>query len=133
MSNNWQYSSNVFDNISKNSFKLLYDVAIGHDTYLAGLKDTDPELLVLYNTEHPSCVDYEIKYDSWSSKYNAKEAAVQSFQIQIGHLGTDKIASYDVQIQVVYPKGTPEYTNLLANGRAPFQKGSYSRRLSALN
>ncbi|MCX6350545.1 MAG: hypothetical protein NTX03_01655 [Bacteroidetes bacterium] len=133
MSNLWSYSSNVFDNISKNNFKLLYDVALGHDTYLAGLKDTDPEILVLYNLEHPSYVDYVTKYDLWFGDYNAKEAAVQSFQMEIEHLGGDKIASYDVQIQIVYPKGSPGYTHLLANGRAPFQKGSYSSRLSALN
>ncbi|MCX6350533.1 MAG: hypothetical protein NTX03_01595 [Bacteroidetes bacterium] len=132
MKNPWSYSTNVFANISNHNFKLLYAIAKNHDAYLAGVSN-DPEIVAIYNTEHPSCQDYLTKYDLWFGMYNAKEAAAQSFRLRMNTLGNTKAVKWDVWIQSVYAKGTPEYTNLLANGRAPLQKGSYASRLSAVN
>ena len=62
----------------------------------------------------------------------AYKGATQAAKNLWDELRSDKIDNWDIRIQVVYRKGTPEYLALIPNGRKPFQSLAYELRLSAV-
>ena len=62
----------------------------------------------------------------------AYKGATQATENLLKELASDKIENWDIRIQVVYRKGTPEYLALIPNGRKPFQSLAYELRLSAV-
>jgi len=47
-------------------------------------------------------------------------------------LSGDKIEDFDIRVQVVYKRGTPQYAALFPNFRIPFQSGGYDERIAKL-
>ena len=53
-------------------------------------------------------------------------------QDMLAELSSLKIRQWDIAIQGTYLDNTPQYLDLMANGRASFQKGSYDERINAI-
>ncbi len=127
----WQAEQNQFDNCTKQSKKRMSAISADHDAKLQA-QSTDPDILVLHEFFHPKHLSYTSKYSEWKFVKAAYKGATRAAENLWHELRSDKIESWDIRIQVVYRKGSPEYLALLPNGRRPFQSTAYELRLSAV-
>jgi len=127
----WIYLQNPFLNVAGDNFtKFNAIVKFTYDRIKAKEGDTFFDDLI---------ADLESSYQSWQSLYiewessaGAHKAATLAFTNKLKELQSDKIEDWDIAIQVVYKKSTPQYMNLLPHGRIPFQTGSQESRINAV-
>jgi hypothetical protein len=127
----WQAEQNQFDNCTKQSKKRMNIISSDHNAKLLA-QIADHEILVLYDFFHPKYLSFTAKYSEWKLLKAAYKGATQATENLLKELASDKIENWDIRIQVVYRKGTPEYLALIPNGRKPFQSLAYELRLSAV-
>jgi len=124
----WHFAENQFDNCTKQSKKRMNRISSDHDSKLQA-ESSDPDILVLFNRFNPLRTAYSNSYTasiSANAIYKGKTAFFESLEKE---LSETKIEDWDIQIQVVYKKGTPTYIELLPRGREPFQKGTRDQKI----
>lgn len=124
----WHYAENQFDNCTKQSKKRMNKISSNHDAKLSE-ESSDAEIMELYTRFHPL-------RDLFSAAYTKSITAHAIYKSKTAHFDNLKlelsgkyIEDWDIQIQVQYRKGTPEYIELLPRGREPFQKGTNDQRI----
>ncbi len=127
----WQAEQNQFDNCTKQSKKRMNTISSDHNAKLQA-QSADHDILVLYDFFNPKYVSFTSKYSQWKLSQAAYKGATRATENLLKELASDKIENWDIRIQVVYRKGTPEYLALLPNGRGPFQSLAYELRISAV-
>ncbi|MBI9039151.1 MAG: hypothetical protein JEY97_13540 [Bacteroidales bacterium] len=127
----WQAEQNQFDNCTKNSKKRMHIIAADHDAKLQA-QSTDNVILTFYDFFHPKYISYTSKYSEWMLAKAAYKASTRAAENLWQELRSDKIENWDIRIQVIYRKDSPEYLALLPNGRGPFQTSAYELRISAV-
>ncbi len=127
----WSFTENPFDNGTKNSKKKMNIVSSDHDSKLHG-QITNPLIAVLYSFFNPIRLAFLAKYTQWKSTIAAYRGATTNFEQLIAQLSSDKIEEFDIRIQVIFRRGTPQYEALLPDFRIPFQSGEYDERITAL-
>jgi len=127
----WHYSENQFNNCSKSNFKRMDIISSDHDSNLNSYPD-DPAIVDLFNYFHPYRLTYRSAYSFWTSSRALNEGATLLFENLIRELSGTKIEDWDIQIQTIYKRDTPQYKALLNNYRVPFQSGPYNTRINEL-
>ena len=127
----WRYLLNPFDNATKRNFKLMNLLATDHHDKLKS-NTANPMIADLYQKFLPIYTDYKLLY----VQMTANSGRYQSHTKQVGdllqELSGHKIKRWDIKIQNEYLDDTREYSQLLPNGRAPFQRGAYENRIKEL-
>ena len=131
MTTTWRYLLNPFDNATKRNFKLMNLLATDHHDKLKS-NVSNPIIADLYQKFFPVYSEYKTLYIQMA----ANAGRYQSHTKQVGDLLQDlsgqKIKRWDIKIQNEYLDDTREYSQLLPNGRAPFQRGAYENRIKEL-
>jgi len=124
----WHYAENQIDNCTKESKKRMNRIISDHLSKLhAGI--ADPDILALYNRTLPLKTDFSGSYAGAISANAYYKGRTAAYDLLKNELSSTKIEDWDIQIQVVFRKGTPEYIGLLPRGREPFQKGTNDQRI----
>lgn len=127
----WHYLENQFENVTRNSNKLSVIIANDHDSKLQA-ESGDPEILVFYNRFHPLKIDLSIKYALWVAAKGLYKGETARVEQKLAELSGTAIESWDIQVQAVHIRGTPDYIALLPNFREPFQAGGMDIRIEEL-
>jgi hypothetical protein len=127
----WHYLENQFENVTKNNNKLSVIIANDHDSKLQA-ESGDPEILVFYNRFHPLKIDLSVKYGLWVAAKGLYKGETARVEQKLAVLSGTAIESWDIQVQVVHKRETPDYIALLPNFRIPFQSGGIDLRIEEL-
>ncbi len=127
----WHYLENQFQNVTKNNNKLSVIIANDHDSKLQA-ESGDPAILVFYNRFHPLKVDLSVKYALWVAAKGLYKGETARVEQKLAELSGTAIESWDIQVQVVHKRDTPDYIALLPNFRIPFQSGGIDLRIEEL-
>ncbi len=128
----WSLIQNVFETCTRHNYLKMSIIASFTDEVLFG-KISDPFFSDLYDEYHPDAEAYEGAYDAWESQLGSQKSGTTALRNKLSDLSHPFIGQVDVAIQMVYPKGSPRYIELLPNGRGPFQTGRISQRIHALH
>jgi len=131
MTRPWIYLINPMLVATRDSYRLAVRISTWHDSAL-NAASADPYFLVLYNLYHPLHLGLVNRYDAWRAQIGLQQGATLNLNQKLNTLSGTKIQEWDIDIQNVYPQGTPEYMSLLPNHRTPFQTGSQNDRIQAV-
>lgn len=129
---NWAYLRNPFENVTRKSFRLMQLLAKDHCDKLNS-NVNDPDIATLYsivNTAYQAFMqafnDVQLNYATYRSKTMITENL-------LSELSSKKARQWDIMVQSVYLDNTPEYIDIMPNGRGAFQKGTYEERINAIS
>ena len=127
----WIYTTNPIDKACDRSFINALQMSNYHDSALASVK-TDTFFTGLYGTYHPIHVAFKNAYDNWKTQGGNQQGETLNLKQLLQLLSHNKIQTWDIKIQNIYPQSTPQYKRLLPNHRAPFQNGLQTERIHAV-
>jgi hypothetical protein len=131
MNSIWKFLSNPFEKSTRDSYQNAVKISVFHDNALAGMQ-TDPFYEPLYTFYHPIHVSLKDAYDNWATQQGAQAGQTVNLTQMFAELGGTKIDSWDIAVQNVFNKHTPEYKAILPHRRVPFQSGKQLERISAV-
>ncbi len=126
----WFYVVNTFLTAGRNSFKKVLSIAGGHVSMLDA-KKSDADILLMFNRISPVCEFFSNLYATWLAYKGAVSAETQRFKELLNQF-QPKMYNWDLQIQLVFPEKSSDYTFLFPNGKKPFYNGTYDQRVSAI-
>jgi hypothetical protein len=127
----WPFTEIPFDNGTKGSYKKMNIISADTDSKLFG-QQVIPAILALFIYFNVYRLSYLAAYVKWKSKKAAYRSTTENVYQLLAQLSGDKIEEFDIRIQVIYRRGTPQYINLFPDLREPFQKGEIEERITAL-
>ncbi len=125
----WRYLQNPFDNVTKDSFKLMNILAKDHKDKLEAAAILDRRISPFAYSLAPkyqAFADVLVRVTSVSNMYQGHTQQVETL---FSELSNTHIRDWDVAIQGVYHDRTMEYKTLLPQYRSPFQSGGYEARI----
>ena len=126
----WIFIQNPFYNVTRDNYRLAVTISTYTDAALNAAK-ADAAILALYTPYHTLHLAYVAAYDSWIAQANSQQGNTLSLT-QLLDQSTAKINDWDLAIQNVYRRDTPQYKSILPNGHGPFQKGTQTSRIAAI-
>ena len=127
----WKYLENQFLVVTRKNYKKAVKLSNYHDADLNVKKATEPLLVPIYNRYHPLHVILVSEYNKWKSAEGSMEGKTEALNQLLNDTYNDNMDSWDVAVQNVFLKGTPDYKAIFPNGRKPFTKGSVDERINA--
>ena len=127
----WNYLQDPFLVATEHSFRTALNISIHHDNALSTNK-SDPFILGLYNSYHPLHLVYKTSYEDWTTHGGTQQGETLNLSQLLQLLSNTKIQDWDIKIQNVYARQTPEYKKLLPSNRQPFQHGMQTERIYAV-
>jgi len=124
----WHYLQNQFYNVTKSNRKLAVIIANDHDSKLIA-ESADADILALSTRFNPLKVTLSEKYAGWVARKGLYKGETRRFELKLDELSADKIESWDIQIQAVHKRDSPDYVAILPNYREPFQTGGRDQRI----
>lgn len=131
MKRSWSYLVNPFLVATDNSFRMAVRISTYHDSAL-NAASADPFIAGLYATFHPLHKDLANAYTAYQAQTGTQEGDSLNLRQLFRLEAYSKINAWEAAIQVVYAKDTPKFKSLLPNGHAPFQTGTQTQRISAV-
>ncbi len=133
METTYRHLINPFDVVTRTSFKLMKLIATDHRDKLLNPSIIDADITDLYNNViKPPFDNFILTYSTVLAEIGRYGRRTREFETLIKRLSTDKIELWDIQIQNVYRRDSPEYHELLPNYRTPFQSSTYDNRIAAV-
>lgn len=126
----WKYIDNQFEVNTRTNYKKALILSNYHDAALQTQSAINAALLPLYTRYHPLHLDYVNQYNSWKKAGGAQQGQTLNLEQQLDNAYTN-LDDWDVQVQVVYKKTTPQYKAIFPDGRKPFTKGGIDSRINA--
>ena len=127
----WNYVINTFLVATIGSYRLAVRIAKDHNDALFAGK-ADPAINAQYLIFHPLYLNMQSTYDLWHAQGGTQSGETLGLQLLLKKLSHTKISDWDIDIQVIYKRNSPEYKKLLPHYRVPFQSGTQDQRLTAL-
>jgi hypothetical protein len=127
---NWKYIDNQFEVATRTSYKKSLILSNYHDAALLTRQGVNPAYAPIYDRYHPLHLELVAQYSAWKSAGGAQQGQTLSLEQQLA-ASYDKVDDWDVAVQVVYRKTTPQYKAIFPDGRKPFRRGSLEQRINA--
>jgi hypothetical protein len=125
----WRFLLNIFDNISKNSFKKMLLVVTDHTSKLE-IQKTDPDIGALFTRTSPVSADYSKAYSDWTAAKGNWEGETLRFNQKMTELVDQKIKQWDAKVRAEFLEDTADYTKIFPGGRTGFRNGAYDVRIN---
>lgn len=129
MSKNWHYASNQFAVVTNENTKLLTILSPDHQSRLKALA-ADPDISLLNSRTEPVTLAFNTSYQNWLTANGVYRGATLAFENMLSELLKTKIKRWDIQVQVEYIEGTPEYISIFPKGKSAFNSGPYDVRIN---
>lgn len=130
----WKYAQNQFLRVSGTSRRVLLRVSRDHTAKLVSKlnQGADPVLQTCLDRTLPLEDAYELAIIDWEIKSGTRKGQTDVFEELLDELSGERIRTWDVTIQNTFPQGSQQHTQLLPNGRRPFQSGPRDDRITAV-
>ncbi len=131
MKKDWTYVINPFISLAKRSRTKAIEAANYTNEQLKSRQaDTFfDDLFTFFDPLNTAMQDEEAALEAQIAAQKGSTATVDDL---LETLSSDKIELWDINIQTVYRKGTPQYIAILPNGRKPFQSGKKDDRITTV-
>lgn len=128
----WKYTSNTFLVQTVGTYKLMNIVLSDHVARLGQTLPGGPDPVIIAQLSRTQIVksSWDAAYASWIAARGIYKGKTLAMTQKLADLSSLKVKQWDIAIQGSFLEGTPEYTQLLPNGRGPFQSGAYDLRLA---
>ena len=90
----------------------------------------DSDFTTMQGRMTPVKAAWDTSYRAWTAARGTYKGKTQALEAKLADLSGLRIKQRDIAVQGVFLDGTPEYTQLLPNGRGPFQQGAYDLRIA---
>ena len=127
----WSFESNPFLNVSKKNFKKAVKISTYTDAQLFARK-ADPFFGPIYLSYHVFHLKLVAAYNTWKAQGGTLKGSTALVDIKLAELSPGKIGEWDLSIQRVFKKNTPDYIAILPNGHKPYQTGDKLMRINAI-
>jgi hypothetical protein len=131
MKKDWSFLTNPFLALAKRSRPKAIEAADYTNDQLKA-RQADPFYLDLFTFFDPLNQAMQNEESALNVQIAAQKGSTATVGDLLDTLSAEKIESWDIAIQVVYRKGTPQYIALLPQGRGPFQSGKKDDRITAV-
>ena len=132
--NPWKYAENTFLVVTTGNFKLMNILISDHAARIAqavtAVNPPDSDFTTMQGRLTPVKTVWDTAYNAWIAARGTYKGKTQALETKLADLSGLRIKQWDIVIQGVFLDGTPEYTQLLPNGRGPFQQGAYDLRIA---
>jgi hypothetical protein len=129
----YRYLNNPFDTVTRSSYKRMNLMATDHRDKLLRVAVAGTPFAMLYNdyfkAPYEAFTAAYVEVVSLAGRYARRTRQIEQTFLQ---LSSDKIEQWDIQVQMLFRRGTPEYRQLFPDFRVPFQSGSYDARILML-
>jgi len=126
----WQYLINPFLVATNSSYENAYRITLYHITALAAAANI-PFFKTILDAYQPTHDAFVKSYNDWKQQGGQQISDTEHLSQLFDEL-TKKIKDWDIKIQNVYADTTPQYIRLLPHNRKPFQQGTQTSKLTAL-
>jgi len=127
----WHFLQNQFLNVTKDSRKLAVIITNDHNSKLEA-ESSNPDIGPLYTRFNPLKTTLSTKYAGHIAKKGIYKGGTALVEQKLSELSSTKIEDWDIQIQAIHKRDTPDYITILPNYREPFQIGGIDQRLAAV-
>ncbi|MBI5217334.1 MAG: hypothetical protein HY958_00190 [Bacteroidia bacterium] len=131
MKRTWIYIINPMLTATDGSYLSAMNLSVFHDSALYAV-NTDPFFGPLYTAYHPIHLALKTAFDAWTAQGHTQSGQTLNLTQLLDLLSGSKIDQWDIAIQAVYNKKTPQYKALLPHRRIPFQGGKQLERMEAV-
>lgn len=126
---NWLYLGNPFESQTRNSFKKMSMLGKDHVDKLTAAAPSHELFQAMLDRTKPQYDQYATKYVEMFSNSGTYEGNTQIVKGLFEELTRKHIKRWDIEIQMEYMDGTPEYKMIFPDGKSAFQKGGYEARI----
>lgn len=130
--NFWSALRNPFENATRNSFKLMNLISTDHHDKLKVAAADDAGLMHLYNMYVPIYAQFQETFTATTTNLSKYRGSTRRVETMFEEITSTKARHWDVAIQYHYPMETMDYSDLMPDGKEPFQKGGYEMRIKEL-
>lgn len=109
---------------------LMTDHAARIGQAVSGQNPPDSDFTTMQGRTTPVKTAWDTAYNGWIAARGFYKGKTQALEGKLADLSGLRIKQWDIAIQGVFLDGTSEYTQLLPNGRGPFQQGAYDLRIA---
>lgn len=127
----WSYLVNPILSVTEGSFRLAIRISTYHIGALKS-KQGDPfydQLISDYQPLHDNLVSF---YESWKAATGGQQGKTLTVNQLLKLLSSTKARQWDIATQMIYAINTEEYKKLFPRRRVPFQQGSQTDKLTAV-
>ncbi len=132
MHKQWYYLVNPFEVATRGSY---YMTKVISEQHLAALESqqSDPYFTNMLSVYTPIHNNFATVYNDFLVQKDLQQGETLNLNQLYEQLSSEKIEAWDIAIQVVYRRRSPDYMGLLPHFRKPFQRGNQLQRLTHLN
>jgi len=127
---NWQYLSNQFDAVTKNSYPKLDVLAKDHLTKLDNRRSSNQQVDQLYLGFQQAYQIFSAAYNAWQNSEDVYNSLTAQLDALLEQLSSEKLEDWRLEIQRFYRRHTIEYKRLFFNGGTDaFHRGKKDLRI----
>ena len=131
---NWKYAQNTFLSTTDNRRPLMLVIGADHTAKLAAKvgSTADPDIQACIDRAQPAFDNFQLKMVTYDIVSGTRKGQTEMLGDLLKELSSTRIKQWDITIQNTYINGTPQYTQILPDGRKPFQQGGQDMRILAV-
>lgn len=128
----WHYLKNQFLSATQNGYKKMLILSTDHVSRLSA-KEGDPFFDGLIEFITPFHYEFTDLHSTWKSILGVYRGQTLLVKRLMNELVDTKIPLWNVQVQVVFFKNTPEYQSIFPKGLSLFRQTTYDERVLLLD
>jgi hypothetical protein len=131
---NWKYAQNQFLRATDGRRPLMLVIGADHTAKLAAKlgSPADPDIQACIDRAQPAFDDFQLEMVMFDVVSGTRKGQTEVLLDLLDELSGQRIKQWDITIQNTFLSGTPQYTQILPNGRGPFQSGARDARILAV-
>ena len=131
---NWKYAQNTFLASTDRRRPLMLVVGADHTAKLAAQlgSPADPDIQACIDRAQPAFDAFQLTMVTFDVVSGTRKGQTEVLSGLLDELRGPRIKQWDITIQNTFLSGTPQYTQILPDGRGPFQSGGQDARILAV-
>ena len=131
MAREWIFCVNTFDANTRYNFKKMLTLTLDHYGKLVYAANVEPLFIPIRDSYQPLHITYQNSYAAWKAAEGIHEGSTGTVEGMLTQLNSE-VRSWEGTVRYVFPEDSPNERASFPNKRAPFQKGTYEQRISAI-
>lgn len=131
---NWKYAQNQFLRATDGRRPLMLTVGADHTAKLAAKLGSPPDqdIQACIDRVQPLFDDFQLKMVTFDVISGTRKGQTSLLDDLLQELVSQRARVWEATVQTTYLPGTPQYTQIFPNGRAPFGSGAKDMRILAV-
>lgn len=131
---NWKYAQNQFLRVSGRRRPLMLIIGADHTAKLQARLGSPPDadIQTCIDRVQPLFDDFQLKFVTHEVVSGTRKGQTSMLDDLLQELTSQRVPVWDATVQTAYLPGTPQYTQIFPDGRAPFGSGAKDMRIMAV-